>query len=82
MHLHSYHCSSSGIPGFDVVNLENLSQKTLTSEDLESGDKELWLIKVPYDVCRFYCCFLLLIVMVVPQPVFFSLGLKYTDTFI
>ena len=39
----------SEIPGFENVDLENVNESTLTSEDLESRKKQLWLIKVPYE---------------------------------
>ena len=42
--------SVSEIPGFENVDLENVNESTLTSEDLESRKKQLWLIKVPYEV--------------------------------
>lgn len=41
--------SSTELPGFEKVDLEDLSEETLTAEDLESSKKQLWLIKVPYE---------------------------------
>lgn len=41
--------SSTELPGFEKVNLENLSEETLTIEDLKSRKNQLWLIKVPYE---------------------------------
>lgn len=40
---------SSELPGFENVNLESINETTLSSEDLESCKKQLWLIKVPYE---------------------------------
>ena len=50
--------SLSELPGFETVNLENVDETTLSSEDLESRRKQLWLIKVPYEVhiiCHLSC---------------------------
>lgn len=46
--------SKNDFPGFEEVKFEHLNDGTLTLEDLNSKKKQLWLIKVPYHVCKLF----------------------------